>query len=101
MHALFLAVAVLVSAAGQVQFKIYALNRSKWAFVSTVILFLLAPIFSYLALKGIGVDAVYMATSLNTFIVLLLSKYLLDERVQRGQLVACLVVVAGVVVYLL
>ena len=99
MHAMFLTLAVLVSSIGQVQYKAYALNGGAFTFSSAIVFFLLAPVFSYMSLKGISVDVVYIATSLNAFIVLILSKYFLSESVRPGQFMACLTVAAGVFVY--
>jgi drug/metabolite transporter (DMT)-like permease len=98
---IWLALAVIVSALGQVQYKRYSLSPNRLALVMTVLLFLMAPGFSYLALKGLGVDVVYMATSLNTFFVLVLSRMVLKERVEIGQYTSSLVIIIGVVVYML
>ena len=101
MHTLFLTLAILVSAGGQIQYKRYTLDRKRITFTSTIALFFMTPFFSYLALKGITVDVVYMATSLNSFVVLMMSRWWLKEAVSKKQIISSLIVAGGVFIYLL
>lgn len=59
-----------------------------------------APIFSFIALKYLSIDMVYMATSLNGLVVLFMSRYLLNEDVKHDQLIGAFMVFLGVCVYM-
>ena len=96
---LYVIFAVLATSLGLVSFKYFSKHRSPIYLMLTIGLFLLAPTCNFLALKYLTVDVVYMATSLNSFIVLLLSHLVLREVVNPKQYLGALFVVAGVVLY--
>lgn len=91
--------AVLATAFGQFFYKKYALTSHKAFYYATILLFLLTPIASFLALQNIPVDVVYIFTSLTIFIVLLLSKYFLAENIPFRTYTGVTLIVIGVIVY--
>ena len=99
MACLFLLLALFFASLGQVFYKGFA-NESKKIFLSfAIIFFILTPFCNFLALRSITVDVVYMATSLNSFIILLLSAYILKEQVTKKQIIGTLIIFIGVVIY--
>lgn len=92
--------AVLVTSCGVVLYKQYAIKKRLLLLVTAIISFILAPVFSFLALKYLSVDTVYMMTSLNGLIVLILSYYVLKEKVVRMQILGAFLVFCGVSIYM-
>lgn len=97
---LYVICAILATSFGLVSYKYYSKYRNLIFMALTIVLFLLAPACSFMALKYLTVDVVYMATSINGFIVLLMSQLVLREVVRPQQYFGAILVVAGVVVYL-
>lgn len=97
----FLLVALLAGSIGQVVYKMYAASRGVCHLLFALFCFGLTPVCSWIALQGLGVDVVYIATSLNTFIILISSKFLLGEDVNRHQVMGVLLVFAGVLIYVI
>jgi len=101
MYWLALLSALLFASFGQIVYKLYA-NTSKIYYLAlTIFFFILAPFFSYIAMKQISVDMVYMATSLNSLLILSLSALILKEHVNKRQILASLIIFLGVVIYAL
>ena len=98
---LFLCGALLAGSLGQVVYKRYAHDRRLVWFLSAVVLFGLTPMCSWAALRHLSIDVVYVATSLNAFIILLLSKWLLGEEVNRHQVIGVALVFVGMLIYAL
>ncbi len=92
--------AILSTSLGVVTYKLFSRSKKAYIFIVTVTLMLLAPVFSFLALTQLSVDEVYMATSLNSLLVLILSFYILRERVSHRQIKGALLVFLGVCVYM-
>jgi len=96
---LYVMCAVLATSFGLVSYKYYSKHRKKIYLLLTIGLFLLAPVCNFMALEYLTVDVVYMATSINGFIVLLMSHLVLHEVVRPQQYLGALLVVSGVIVY--
>jgi uncharacterized membrane protein len=94
-----LAVVLVGTAVGQVFYKLY-IGQRRLAFLGLACAaFILGPVFTYLALKVLTIGQVYMTVAGTHVLVLLLSRLFLGEHGSRQQLMACAVVVAGVIVY--
>lgn len=98
---LFLLGAILSTAFGQVFYKKYTTSRNQIYLITTVSLFVLAPIFSYIALQNISIDVVYVFTALTVFIVMLLSKFFLKEVIKKKTFQGVFLVLLGIVLYVL
>ena len=96
-----LAGALSGTALGQVFYRYYFVDkRRSWLFLA-ILFFLVVPLFSYFALKGISLGTVYMSTGLTQVLILFLSKYFLKENIQVSKMLAVGVIILGVVVYAL
>lgn len=62
-------------------------------------LYLLATLFTVYALKDIPLKIFYTATSLKFVLILLLSKLILCERIDKKKVIAVGLIVSGVVVF--
>ncbi|MEZ9601403.1 EamA family transporter [Vibrio sp. 10N.286.46.A8] len=96
----FVLLAIVSTSSGIVFYKIFTKSRNKVSLLATVILMVCAPIFSFTALKYLSIDLVYMATSLNGLVVLLMSRFVLGEDVKRNQLLGSILVFIGVFIYM-
>jgi len=96
---IFLTFAIFTTALGQFFYKKYSLSHSYKFFYLTIILFIVTPVFSYMALKKIPIDIVYMFTSLTILIVLFLSKIFLNEKIASKTYVGVIFIILGVILY--
>lgn len=97
---LFVGLAVCSTSFGLMTYKKYMLNKQQSFLFITVALFLLAPVFNFIALKSLTIDVVYMATSLNGLVVLYLSRCFLKEKTTKNQFYGALLVFIGVTIYM-
>jgi len=91
--------AVLCTAFGQFFYKKFALTKDRKYYIFTIILFLLIPIFSFLSLQNISIDIVYIFTALTIFIVMVLSRIFLDERINITTYIGVALILIGVIIY--
>ena len=96
---IFLTFAIFTTAFGQFFYKKYSLSHNYKYFYLTIILFIVTPIFSYMALKKLPIDIVYMFTSLTILLVLLLSKIFLNEKIAPKTYIGVVFIILGVILY--
>lgn len=96
----FVFLAITSTSLGIVIYKVWSKNKRNITLLITIIFMVLAPIFSFIALKYLSIDLVYMATSLNGMIVLLMSRFFLNENVNHDQLIGAFLVFLGVCIYM-
>ena len=92
---------MLATSVGQVMYKAYSSNKKGYMLVITVTMFVATTPFSYMALRELTIDLVYIATSLNSILVLTMSSVFLKEIVSREQYIGALVTTLGVAIYAL
>lgn len=95
----FLGCAIVFTAAAQTLYKLFAENRKLPFLISTIALFVATPIMSYLALRELSLGVVYMSTGLTYILVLMSSRFVLRESVEKRQIFAVALIVAGVGVF--
>lgn len=96
---LYLFGAILLTALGQLFYKLYSIKKSLFLMVLTVVFFLTAPVLSYLSLKGLTIDVVYMMTSLTILLVVVFSKVFLSEKIDSRTYLGIILIIIGVVLY--
>lgn len=94
-----LVAALVLTAVGQMTFKLYFTDRKFSTLVAAVLLFISVPVCSYLALRNLGIGLVYMSTAATQILVLLLARVVLKEQLTRDHLIAVVLITAGVVLY--
>lgn len=99
MSIFFLACALIFTALAQTCYKLYSLKRRRVYIVATILLFVLTPVMSYLALRELSLSVVYMSTGLTYILVLLAARFVLHERIAGRQLTAVSLIALGVVVF--
>lgn len=95
----YLIIALILTALGQLSFKLYSLRKGIWRLGLTILLFAGVPVFNYLALNGLSLDTVYMAASLTIILVMILSRIVLKEHISREQIFGSIIIAAGIVLY--
>lgn len=91
--------AIGVTAAAQVAYKQYSIERGRNSLYATVVLFAAAPPLTYLAVKGFGVGTVYISTGVTYILVAAAGWRLFGEKPTRRRIVAMAFVLSGIVVY--
>ncbi|NOH04648.1 MAG: EamA family transporter [Chloroflexi bacterium] len=94
-----LLVSYIVTALGQVIYKLFAHTRNKWHFLGAVAFFIIAPFTSYIALKRIEVGMVFIGAAFSQILIMLMSHYILRERITRDHLIATAFILLGLVMY--
>ena len=59
----------------------------------------MVPYLSYKALIKLTIDYVYMTTSVNIILVLILSRIFLNEKIYLNQIIGSLIIVIGIILY--
>jgi drug/metabolite transporter (DMT)-like permease len=98
---LALAASLVCTAAGMVLFKHYYRSRRRADLAWSVLLFAGVPITTFLALRGLSLGFVYMATAATQILVLGMSHLFLGERIPRRALPGIVLILAGIIVYTL
>lgn len=96
---IWLAVALLATAAGQVLFKYASNRRSKRLLIATVLLFCLVPPTSFLALRGLSLGTVYVSTALAQLLAVVAAMVLFGERYSRFQWIGLALILFGVGIF--
>jgi drug/metabolite transporter (DMT)-like permease len=96
---LFLALAVIFTALGQLLYKLYFSRKERYIVVLAVLCFILVPLFNYQALTELTIDIVYLSTSVKVALVLLFSYLFLGEDITKQQIYSSLFIVAGIILY--
>jgi len=57
------------------------------------------PFFSYLALKTIPMSTVYMSTAITQVIILMLSRFVLDEKIPYNSYIGIVFILMGIFIF--
>lgn len=95
-----------LAAMGQVCLKASARRRTglmqnlcDWRFLTGIALFICCPLLSIVAARHVDFSLLYIMTALNFVFVLLFSKLVLREDIDRYKLTGTLIILAGVMIY--
>lgn len=95
----FLAITILATVAAQLFFKHYFLSHRLAFLATTVALFCLAVVCTYLAVRALGIGRVYVAAALTYVLTPLAAKRLFDEHLGHSHYAALGLILSGVIVY--
>lgn len=96
---LYLALAITCTATGQFFYKKHAIRPTLKYIASAVSLFVATPLFSYLALRTLSIDLVYISTSATILMVMLLSRFALKEESHPRHWLGCCLIATGIIIY--
>lgn len=94
-----LGAALVATSLGQVIFKLFFKTRNRLHLAAALFFFMAAPVGSYFALKEISIGVVYMSAGIIHVLVLLMSRYILQEKLTRDHTIAMLLIVSGLIIY--
>jgi multidrug transporter EmrE-like cation transporter len=95
----WLALALLTTALGQLLYKSASLHASRARLGAAVASFCIAPVATYLALRGLSLATVYVSTAISQLIVVFGSMAFFGERYASRQWLSLALIVAGVIVF--
>lgn len=97
---LCVSLAILLTAASHVVFKLYSMTRRLHFAVLTGLGFVCVQVLSFLALRQLTIAQVYLTGALVPVVTTLGARFLIGERVDSRHWIGLGVIVAGVAVYL-
>jgi multidrug transporter EmrE-like cation transporter len=95
----FLGLTIICTVAAQVSYKLYFRRLDRRLLAWTMLFFVAVPLCSYMALRVIPLDDVYVSTALTIAMATVGSLWLLGESLERRQWLGIVLLIAGVVVY--
>lgn len=100
MHAVaWLAFSLVATALAQVAFKFYFKRRNIGWILLAVTMFAAVPYTTYMALRGLSLSTVYVATAASQMLVVMLSMVLLGERYTSRQAAGFVLILAGIALF--
>ena len=96
---LFLGITIFTTVAAQLAFRQYFLSHRKLFIPVAAVLFCLAVICTYFAVRGLGIGRVYVGAALTYVLTPLAAHRLFGEHLGRNQLLALGLIMAGVAIY--
>ncbi len=100
-HWIALSISYLVTGLGQVALKMFAKTPKLHYLFWSIALFVIAPFTTYVALRELSAGTVYVGAATSQIIVILLSRYALDETITRDHLVSMSLILGGLILFAL
>jgi drug/metabolite transporter (DMT)-like permease len=85
--------------AAQLSFKNYFRTQRRWFVLAAAVLFVLAVVCTYMAVRSLGIGRVYVGAAFTYILTPLATRHLFGERLVHGQYAALGLIAAGVIVY--
>lgn len=98
---IFAFTAVVLTALGHILYKRYSVDGNKLFLVLTGLTFILIPLASFLALRGLTIAQVYLCAAMVPLITTFGAKIYLKEKITRHHLIGLLLITSGTVIYLI
>ncbi len=98
---LALSVSYIVTAIGQVIYKMYAHTKNPWHFFWAVAFFIIAPFTSYIALQKLSVGMVFIGAAFSQVLILIMSKYTLKETLTKDHFISMTLILLGLFAFAL
>ena len=96
---LFLLLLTVFTALSQLFLKLSKTTHKRGYLYLSVFLFSSLPVLSYLALKSLTIGVVYMSTAVSQLFTLILSRYVLSEKINEKQFANIALIVTGLIIY--
>jgi drug/metabolite transporter (DMT)-like permease len=98
---LALSISYIVTAFGQVIYKLYAHSRNVSHLIASVAFFVIAPFTSYIALQRLSAGTVFIGAATSQVLILIMSHYMLREKISRDHLISMGLILVGLGMYAL
>lgn len=96
---LLLAMALLITAGGQVLFKHYHVAKATSSLILAVMSFVIVVPITFVCVRLLGLATVYVFMSINYGLVALAGTFFFGESMTRTQLAGIALVIAGCIIY--
>jgi len=94
-----LAIAIVATTFGQISFKYYALHQRRVMLLVAIGLFGAIPLFTFFAVRGLGLGTVYVSTGVSYVLIAVMGKLIFKERVGAGHGLALALILSGCALY--
>ena len=84
---------------GHYYFKIFFIKKNLNLMLIAIILFIFTPFFTYIALKNLSLSEVYMSLAMVNVLLLIVSKYFLNEEMNSDMYIGSFLIISGVVLF--
>ncbi len=91
---------VVLTALGHILYKRYSIGGDKVYLWLTGITFILIPVASFLALRGLTIAQVYLCAAMVPIITTFGAKFFIKETITRHHIIGLCLITSGTVVYL-
>ncbi|MFZ5920177.1 MAG: hypothetical protein ACOYY3_03885 [Chloroflexota bacterium] len=98
---LALSVSYVVTAIGQVTYKLFAITKKWWHLFWSVAFFIIAPFTSYVALKKIPAGTVFIGAAVSQVLIMVMSHYTLKEKITRDHVISMAFILLGLFAFVL
>lgn len=95
----FLFMSIVVTAIGQLAFKLFALRGDLKFLILALSFFIQSPMFIVLSLLGLSMDVVFMADALTIALVFCFSVVVLKERLTTRSIRGLSFILMGIIIY--
>lgn len=94
-----LGVSYVVTALGQVSYKLFARTRRYRHAAVGIGFFLIAPVTSYIALRRLPVSTVFVGAATSQVLIMVLSHHVLRERITRSHVLSTALILLGLLAF--
>lgn len=94
-----LTISYIVTACGQVLYKLFSYTKNKWHFFWAIAFFIIAPFTSYIALKKIEVGMVFIGAATSQVLIMIMSHYILKEKITKDHIISTVLILLGLFAY--
>jgi|CXWL01.1.fsa_nt_gi drug/metabolite transporter (DMT)-like permease len=94
-----LSISYIVTAFGQVVYKLFAHTKNRWHFLWAITFFIVAPFTSYIALKKIEVGMVFIGAAISQVLIMVMSHYVLKEKITKDHIISTVLILLGLFLY--
>ena len=96
----FLSLTILLATSGQIAYKqYYQSGRQIKYLMATILFFVGTPVCSYLSLRELPLDVVYVSTSVNILLILLASFFYFKEQIPLNRWLGGVTIAIGILIY--
>lgn len=92
-------IAVTMTSLGHVLFKSYSNTKRKMLLIMTATVFVLIPVFSFLALQELSIAQVYLCTAAVPVLTTLGAKFILGEHTHKHHYIGLSFITIGTIIY--
>lgn len=98
---LALTITYIVTAIGQVTYKLFAKTKNLGHLIWSIAFFIIAPFTNYVALKRIPSGTVFIGAATSQVLIIVMSRYVLKEKISRDHIISMAFILLGLLAFAL